>query len=232
MVKNIIGKNFKKIFPLLIFTTVLCICLKNVVWKQNTYSVKSLHENVQSLLNNGQTWNRSNPSSMKNQVKPNHQIKPFLYLVQTESCLLDNLLNPQMFGHKSEHDVLVLSWKSNCSTTKHSTPSYNIRYIFRPGTTWSSGRSILYELAMNSLQSYLYYIFLDGDLSYHFSNSDFEKTYRKSNTSLEVFEYFLLKYEPAIGVPFYCHVPTIPGQPLCYYDYKIFPFREVIPVSI
>ncbi|XP_046860945.1 uncharacterized protein LOC124454183 [Xenia sp. Carnegie-2017] len=121
-----------------------------------------------------------------------------------------------MFGHKSKHDVLVLSWKSICSTTQFSTPSYNISYIFRPGTTWSSGRNILYELAMNSAQSYLYYIFLDGDLSYHFSNSDFEKTYRQSNTSLEVFEYFLLKYEP----------------PLCYYNYEIFPFCEVIPVSI
>ncbi|XP_046861468.1 uncharacterized protein LOC124454747 [Xenia sp. Carnegie-2017] len=222
MVNIIMGKNFKKTFPWLIFITILCICLKVGKWKQNTYVVKSFHETCKS----------SNSSSIKIQVKSNHQNKRFIYLIQTESCLLDNLLNPQMFGHKAEHDVLVLSWKSMCSATQFSTPSYNISYIFRPGTTWSSGRNILYELAMNSSQSYLYYIFLDGDLSYHFSNSDFEKTYRQCNTSLEMFEYFLLKYEPAIGVPFYCPRPTIQGQPLCYYDYKIFPFREVIPVSI
>lgn len=105
-------------------------------------------------------------------------------------------------------DVLVLSWKTNCTLMKLSSKGYKIKYIFRPSLTWSRGRNILFKHAMNLTIGYLYYIFMDGDLTFSFTSSEFKRMYYKDNDSgclLKVFEKHLLKHEPAIVVPHFSH---------------------------
>ncbi|XP_046864267.1 uncharacterized protein LOC124458262 [Xenia sp. Carnegie-2017] len=161
----------------------------------------------------------------------NHQNQRFFYLIQTEGCLPEYLMSTTIFGQQSMNDVLVLTFESLCKK-EHSRPSYNIEYIYKPNTTWSEGRNILYERAINSSKDYIYYVFMDGDLTFHFTSSKFERVFSKNQSSpLKTFERLLLEYEPAIGVPWFCIKWGQNHYPLCWRPYK-YPFREVLPVSI
>ena len=129
----------------------------------------------------------------------------FIYLTQTESCLALHLLRPDVFGVGRKNDVLVLSWKQPCAQESLAHLKH-IKYIYNASSTWSKGRNILYRLAKENPKNYLYYVFLDDDMTFDFTNSDFSKRYRDLgfNSPLQAFEDFLLKHEPAMAVPIYC----------------------------
>ena len=155
----------------------------------------------------------------------------FIYLTQTESCLAPHLLRPDVFGVGRKNDVLVLSWKQPCvqeslAHLKH------IKYIYNANSTWSTGRNILYRLAKETPKNYLYYVFLDDDMTFDFTNSDFRKRYRDLgfNSPLQAFEDFLLKHEPAIAVPIYC--PSRGRSWACDKMLNMKPMPEYLPVTI
>ena len=119
--------------------------------------------------------------------------KKFAYLTQTESCLYDYLRSPQQLGDSTscQCDVLVLSYKQKCNDA--SLP--HVEYIFDPNTTWTPGRNLLYRSIMKREQKYLYYTFLDDDVTLHFK----EKPQVNLNPWRE-YEKSLLQLRPPIAV--------------------------------
>ena len=142
--------------------------------------------------------------SSKN-LLPNISSHNFMYMIQTESCLADHLLLPGLFGVGCKSDVLVLTWKESCSS-QLSGRFEHVKYIHKENSSWSEGRNILYHFAKRIPKNYLYYIFMDDDLTFDFTNSAFSARYRSLGIHwpLQAFEDFLLKHEPAIGLPIYC----------------------------
>ena len=126
----------------------------------------------------------------------------FLYLIQTESCLPDNLESVEVFGNalSCQCDVLVLSFKQACRNTV----SPHIEYIYNSSTTWGKGRNLLYEVAMKRSEKYLYYIFMDDDIVL--------KKSTKKNPWRE-FEDFLKRIEPAVAA---VDIDTHPCLPVVY----------------
>ena len=118
------------------------------------------------------------------------KISRFLYLVQTENCLPDNLASPEVIGDSSscECDVLVLNYQERCSNI--SLP--HVEYVFNSSTTWTTGRNLLYELAMKRDEIYHYYIFMDDDIKLY--------TLHETQNSWRKFENSLRTMEPAVGV--------------------------------
>ena len=164
----------------------------------------------------------------------------FIYLIQTESCLADHLLRPGIFGVGCKNDILVLSWGQPC-TLHFSRRFKHIKYIYKANTTWGEGRNILYYFAKKISKDYLYYIFMDGDLNFYFTNSAFKERYRNLGIRwpLQAFEDFLLKHEPAIGMPLYCsrclRLNKITGKPetlCCDLVKDLKPLPEYLPVTI
>lgn len=129
--------------------------------------------------------------------------KPFVYLVQAESCLSQHLRSFVNLESSTERDFIVLSWGQECFDL--STNISGVMYVNYRNTTWSSGRNILYGLALNKKVNYRYYIFLDEDIEFSFTantSQDFYSTGTKH--PLKAFENFLLSYEPALGLCNYC----------------------------
>ena len=73
---------------------------------------------------------------------------------------------------------------------------------------------------------------MDGDLTFHFTNSQFERVFSKNKSSpLQIFERLLLEYDPAIGIPWFCRKRSQNKYPLYWWPYR-YPFREMLPVII
>lgn len=72
---------------------------------------------------------------------------------------------------------------------------------------------------------------MDDDVTFDFSNSAFSERDRALGISspLQAFEDFLLKHEPAIGVPLYCSRRKTPN---CDKIKKLNPIPEYLPVTI
>ena len=164
----------------------------------------------------------------------------FIYMIQTESCLADHLLLPGLFGVGCKSDVLVLTWKESCSS-QLSGRFEHMKYIHKENSSWSEGRNILYHFAKRIPKNYLYYIFMDDDLTFDFTNSAFGERYRSLGIRwpLQAFEDFLLRLEPAIGLPMYCsvcfRVNKMTGKPetLCCDPTKdLNPLPDYLPVTI
>ena len=117
----------------------------------------------------------------------------FLYLVQTESCLPLNLASLEVLGDPSSCicDVLVLNFKERCSNI--SLP--HVEYVFDSSTTWTTGRNLLYELAMKRNKIYHYYIFMDDDIELYIIKEE-----NKTQNPWRAFESSLKSIEPAVGV--------------------------------
>ena len=64
-------------------------------------------------------------------------------------------------GDSTVRDVIVLSYKKKCTDT--SLP--HVHYMFNTSTTWTTGRTELYYAAKRLNKKYLYYIFLDDDIT-------------------------------------------------------------------
>ena len=119
----------------------------------------------------------------------------FLYLVQTESCLPRNLASPEVLGDPSSCncDVLALNFKERCSNIDISLP--HVEYVFNSSTTWTTGRNLLYELAMKRNEIYHYYIFIDDDLELYIIKEE-----NKTQNPWRAFESSLKTVEPAVGI--------------------------------
>ena len=116
----------------------------------------------------------------------------FLYLLQTESCIPKHLNTAETIGNNStcQCDILVLSFKSVC---KISGPPH-IEYIFNSSSTWAAGRNLLYEVSRQRSEKYLYYIFMDDDIFLQI------KVPRSTKNPWRLFENFLMRIQPAVGV--------------------------------
>ena len=91
-------------------------------------------------------------------------------------------------------DVIVLSYKEECQDKK---PSH-ISYVFAKKSTWTTGRNLLYFVAIERIRHYHYYIFLDDDVDLGFNS--FSSQEIKRLTPFRAFEQWLLDDEPALGV--------------------------------
>ena len=127
------------------------------------------------------------------QLKTVHVSSRLVYLVQTESCIPKYLASPEVIGNSSncKCDVLVLNYKERCNDT--SLP--HVEYVFNSSTTWSTGRNLLYELAMKKNETYLYYIFIDDDIELYITKEE-----NKTQNPWRAFESSLKSVEPAVGV--------------------------------
>jgi len=122
--------------------------------------------------------------------------KPFIYLAQTEKCLPEYLLSSTRIGDSKtcNCDVIILSYKEKCKDEK---PSH-ISYVLVKESTWSTGRNLLYFVAIERLRHYHYYIFIDDDVDLGFNSFSSEEI--KRLTPFRAFEQWLLDDEPAVGV--------------------------------
>ena len=91
-------------------------------------------------------------------------------------------------------DVIVLSYKEECQDEK---PSH-ISYVFAKESTWTTGRNLLYFVAIERIRHYHYYVFLDDDVDLGFNS--FSSQEIKRLTPFRAFEQWLLDDEPALGV--------------------------------
>ena len=123
-------------------------------------------------------------------------LKPFIYLTQTEQCLAKYLASSTRIGDSKicNCDVIVLSFKEECQDKK---PSH-ISYVFAKESTWTTGRNLLYFVAIERIRHYHYYIFLDDDVELGFNSLSSKEM--KRLTPFRAFEQWLLDDEPAVGV--------------------------------
>ena len=111
----------------------------------------------------------------------------FLYLVQTEDCLPPDLRTNESLGNCSlDFHVLVLSYRQSCDDRSLS----HVEYIFNASTTWTTGRNLLFTIAMKRNTAYLYYIFIDDDAT--------AMDMRTNAVAWRAFEGILLSMEPAV----------------------------------
>lgn len=126
--------------------------------------------------------------------------RTFLYLVQGPSCLPEHLKGERQIGCGStcNCDILMLGYKQKCLQPR---PKH-VEYIHKAGTTWSTGRNYLYEYALNRTTKYLYYIFMDEDITLqpNSNTNDVIVSYGLWRS----FERYLLDFKPAIGSVSYC----------------------------
>ena len=122
----------------------------------------------------------------------------FVYLVQTEQCLPNLLMQNEYFLNTSEcHcDVIVYSYEENCTNNQYK----HIEYLFETNnrTTWNAGRNLLYSIAKERRIPYLYYIFMDDDIELFYNKNISQELVFIS--PLRYFENFLMSRRPGIGV--------------------------------
>ena len=126
--------------------------------------------------------------------------RPFVFLTQTEQCLRQKLVETLRLhsAAKCKCDVIVLSYKKEC---KQENLASHITYIFDNSTTWGTGRNKLYFEAIKRKSGYIYYIFTDDDVELSFNSVASPEM--KQRTPIQVFQNWLLDYEPAVGVADY-----------------------------
>lgn len=122
--------------------------------------------------------------------------KRFLYMTQS----------PTHFRYGGiecdDSDILYLTWKSEAEGS-----------IFLPNSTWTEGRNALLRAAKALPNKYLYYIFMDDDISITDQDGGaIPHPYRQ-------FEEFLLKCQPAVGYCSYDWQHRSPGMYNCGYNF-------------
>ena len=159
--------------------------------------VWNCHNNYNETVNGARdgVWS-SWMTPEKESLQKYHRPTRFLYLVQTESCLPDKLLTSIGNASNGQCDILVLSYKQECP--KILTASHNIEYILNSSTTWTTGRNLLYDIAMRRIRSerYLYYIFMDDDIELQYHDGHAKQS---TGNPWREFEQFLKRLEPAVA---------------------------------
>ena len=78
----------------------------------------------------------------------------FSYLVQTEQCLSETLMQNDYLSNSTECqcDVIVYSYKEECLKNQHK----HITYVYEPNvtSTLNTGRNLLYKIAKDRNVSY------------------------------------------------------------------------------
>ena len=139
-------------------------------------------------------WNKFIPIRIQ-KVYPN---KKFCYLGQGESDI------PERFNElkSANSDFIWLSFKEPVKDG-----------IYLPTSTWTQGRNNLYKYVLEKERiqgwNYNYYIFIDGDISIRYSDSNL------NISGWRRFEQYLLKYNPAVASVSYTSIPfhDLPIQP-------------------
>ena len=112
-----------------------------------------------------------------------------LYLMQTEQCIPPYYKKMDVFGGENQgFEVIVLSYREACLEA----PAAHLHYILNNNTTWTTGRNLLFETAMERNKTYLYYVFMDDDIT-------LEDPRRLPIGPWRRFENSLRSYEPAIA---------------------------------
>ena len=101
-------------------------------------------------------------------------MKNFIYLIQGKSELISSYFIE--LQARADADAIFLTYDKPLEIA-----------IFFPNSTWAQGRNKLLSEALKTAKDYLYYIFLDDDITFETGNWDF-------------FEKQLLKYHPAIAI--------------------------------
>ena len=117
-----------------------------------------------------------------------HGTKKFLYLIETERCLSDTLLQALGDSNDCNCELIVLSLKE-CAVP----PPEHMEYITNNYSTWGTGRNMLYEASKRRTHTYLYYIFADDSI-------DLISKSNVQGSGWRMFEDFLVRIEPAIGI--------------------------------
>ena len=127
-----------------------------------------------------------------------HGMKPFVYLIQSESGM------PYANLPDDQNDIILLTWKE---------PSDRKHAIFYPESTWNEGRNRLLKEATSRNAGYLYYIFLDGDCIVK-EDSELARTLNipLCGNPFRTFEKYLLEWEPAVGYSRYSWQYEEPGS--------------------
>ena len=161
--------------------------------------------NIPRLKQVPQSLNRSLPVSC--QELEEESTFRVIYLVQTEKCLPDYLYSPEVIGNTTacQCDVLVLSYKEDC--VDRSLP--HVKYIFKPSTTWTTGRNLLYEISTKAGPVYLYYVFLDDDTTLQVVEESGKNPWRMFEDSLRTIQPPIAVVDPWINFngmkqPKYC----------------------------
>jgi hypothetical protein len=132
------------------------------------------------------------PSRKDPMVRLGSNKKRFLYLVMVES----KLASPHLYiGPDS--DLAMLCWKTDCSLV------FPYAY-FAPGTSWTSGRNKMVEIALSLKNDYQYFVFVDGDIKME-RKATFKDGHIDSNP-YRVFEFYVLKYMPPLATVRSWHV--------------------------
>ena len=172
-------KIFSAIFGFVLVTSFLLMNLQNDQFNETTGSSEKPHAvNITEY-------------TMKSKASP-----PFIYLTQTEQCLKPSLIQTLELSDASKCrcDVIVLSYKTEC--LEKGAP--HITYLFDNASTWGSGGDKLYFQAIERRLDYLYYIFLDDDITLQFNKAATPEMMRL--TPISVFQDWLLEYAPAVGI--------------------------------
>ena len=133
--------------------------------------------------------------------------KKFLYLIQAESGIPEHIQDLPHGGN----DIIALSWKKPAKDT-----------IFFPNSTWTEGRNRLFEETKNT--DYLYYIFMDEDCT--LAKTEFCSS--KKTNPWRVFEDYLMKYMPAVGLVHtqWQKVPKKEAECVYHFDASITAFHK------
>ncbi|XP_032233638.1 uncharacterized protein LOC116615986 [Nematostella vectensis] len=187
----------------LVFSSVLIIGTVTVLLFTRSSNKKTTlsSENHWNVVAN-RTWLYLG-ETIKPTEKKDLRNKNFLYLVQAESCLPLHLLKANLLGNGDDRDAMVLTWKSECRQRQGESLSH-ISYIFDKNQTWGSGRNLLFQRGLKRRNTYLYYIFLDEDIEFSFTENVTKRDIYNSTSPLTSFENFLKGLEPAVGLANFC----------------------------
>ncbi len=118
-------------------------------------------------------------------------MKNLVYLVQGRSDLIKNYFH---LADRESADAIFLTYDKQIDDA-----------VYYPDSTWSEGRNKLLEEAEKK-GGYLYYIFCDDDIEF-------------TNGGWDEYEYYLLKYRPAIGCPVF---PKTKKTKIGFLDVQVF----------
>ena len=191
-----LGKGF---LLLVCLSVVIVIVLRHNIFKtERSHVIKtSLHEPI--VLTKQKTNASMKPQTSLNGTTVTNQANAptrFVYLTQTENCISTYLKSLKVFGDSEacQCDVIILSFKKECADK--SLPHF--QFLFKPHTTYTAGRNLLYEAARKRIEKYIYYIFLDDDVL--LENVD-NILHRKSERNpWRMFEESLKVFQPAVVI--------------------------------
>ena len=103
-------------------------------------------------------------SAPRRPPKPSPAPYSVLYMLQTEQCLPAYYRLNDVFGSKNlGFEVIVLSFRKECLDESILWP--HLQYLVNTSSTWTTGRNLLFEAAMQRKKTYLYYVFMDDDFA-------------------------------------------------------------------